>query len=258
MKEMGSLAIAYSGGADSTFLLKVANDVLGDKVLAVTADSPTFSTEELAFSRKMARSFGARHKVIKTRELNDRQFVSNPANRCYFCKRELFSRLKTIARANELNFVADGSNLTDKKDLRPGTGAKQEFGIRSPLEEAGFTKGGIRRASKALGLVTWDKPNLACLASRIPYGTPISRQMLSRIQKAEAYLTGLGLRQVRLRHYNGLCRIEVSGRDLAGVINRRGAIIRKLKSLGYSYVTLDLEGYRTGSMNDILKAGRKK
>ncbi len=245
--------LAYSGGADSTFLLKVARQVLGSKVLAVTANSPTYPKEELDFAKKTAKTLGVRHKIIRTFELKDKRFVANPLSRCYFCKKELFRRLKGLARKYKLNFVVDASNASDKKDFRPGNIAKREFKIRSPLEEAGFTKNDIRLLSKKFGLVTWDKPALACLASRIPYGKKISVKTLSRINRAESYLKKMGFKQVRLRHYDDLCRIEVLKKDIPRLIYKRGLVVAKLKRLGYNYISLDLEGYRTGSLNEVSK-----
>jgi pyridinium-3,5-biscarboxylic acid mononucleotide sulfurtransferase len=253
LKEMRSVLIAYSGGVDSSFLLKVARDVLGDKVLAVTAVSSTYPREELVLAKATARRLKARHRIIRTSELRDRHFVSNPVNRCYFCKKELFCKLKKIARKNNLKFIIDASNVTDKKDYRPGAKAKKELGIRSPLEEAGFTKGEIRILSRKLKLRSWNKPSLACLASRIPYGRIITPSVLSKVERAEKLLKLMGFKQVRLRHYDGLCRIEVEANGIEKLIEKRNLIVAKLKPLGYNYITVDLEGYRTGSLNEVIK-----
>jgi uncharacterized protein len=248
-----SVLIAFSGGVDSTFLLAVASSVLPrNKLLAVTATSSTYPKEELEFSKRISRALGARHAIIRTHELRDSRFVSNSIQRCYFCKKELFSRIKKIAREKNLNVIADASTLSDLKDFRPGSKAKEELGIRSPLQEAGFTKRDIRRASKKAGLLTWDKPSLACLASRIPYGTAITSEMLENINKAEQFLKRLGFQQVRVRHYGKLCRIEVAKRDIASFVHKRNTIVKKLSELGYNYITLDLEGYRSGSMNEVV------
>jgi uncharacterized protein len=250
----GSCLVAFSGGADSTFLVKIASLVLPkDKLLAVTANSPTFPKEELLFAKNIAKNLGVKHKIIKTEELKNNKFISNPINRCYFCKKELFKELKNIAANFNLNFVADASSLSDKADFRAGNIAKKELKVRSPLCEAGLTKQDIRELSRKIGLITWNKPSLACLASRIPYGVRISQRLLERIHKAELYLRSLGFKQVRLRHYNGLCRIEVSKNDIPRLMKMREPVLDKLKRLDYNYITIDLEGYRTGSLNEVIK-----
>lgn len=254
---MDSVLVAFSGGADSIFLLTVAAKVLAKgRLLAVTADSPTYPKAELKEAKYLTRRLNVRHKVIKTDELENRRFASNPPQRCYFCKKELFSKLKSIAEEFNLKFVADGSSVSDRLDFRPGETAKKEFHIRSPLAEAHFSKEDIRAFSRRMGLFTWNKPAGACLASRIPYGKRISKIALKRVGQAEAYLKKIGFKQVRLRHYNGLCRIEVQENELSGILRQRDRIVNRLKKLGYSYVTLDLEGYRTGSMNEVLRKNK--
>jgi uncharacterized protein len=251
LDDIGSCLLAFSGGTDSSFLLQVAHRRLGGNLLAVTADSPTYPAQELIFSKELAKKIGARHRVIRTGELKQRNFYSNPKERCYYCKKELFGRLKKMARRLKIKHVIDASNITDKEDFRPGERAKKELGIRSPLVEAGFSKQDIRRYSKAMGLATWDKPNLACLASRIPYGRMITPELLSRIGRGEEFLQGLGLRQVRIRDYGDLCRIEVPVSQISRLIRRRVLVVERLRKLGYNYITVDLQGYRTGSMNQI-------
>jgi uncharacterized protein len=248
-----SCVIAFSGGVDSTLLIRVAKGILPkNKILAVTAVSLTYPKEELRFSKVIAKELGVRHKIIKTEEFKDKKFISNPINRCYFCKKELFSKLKKIAAKNKLNFVLDASNISDESDFRPGDKAKDELKVCSPLLEAGFNKEDIRTLSKLLGLRTWNKQSLACLASRIPYGTEISSEVLKRINQAEAYLRNIGFSQVRVRHYDGLCRIEVLKEDTLRLTHLGNQIVDRFKALGYNYVTVDLEGYRTGSMNHAL------
>jgi len=259
LTRLQTVLIAYSGGLDSTFLLKVAVDTLGrDNVLAVTARSETYPRRELHEAARMAKVIGARHTVIRTSELALRDFKENPVNRCYYCKRELFLKLKKTAQEKKLSYCLDATNYDDLKDVRYGRRAARELGIKSPLLEAKLTKDDIRSLSKALRLMTWDKPPLACLASRIPYGSPITRGKLSVVEKAEEYLRGFGIRQVRVRHHDKLARIEVPREDIPALIDPRHAarIARRLKRLGFAYIAVDLQGYRAGSMNPGRKPGR--
>jgi uncharacterized protein len=255
IKKLDSLLIAYSGGVDSTFLLKVAKDVLGEKVIAVTANSPTYSEQESTQAQKIAKAMKVKHITIYSRELELSEFTNNPPERCYFCKKELFKRLKEIAKIEGLSHVADGTNYDDTKDFRPGIRALKELGIKSPLKKVGFTKKEIRECSQKMGLPTWNKPQIACLASRIPYGEKITQEKLQMVNEAEEYLRSLGIKQVRVRHHNNLARIEVE-KEKTRLFNRKDVckkIVNKFKEIGYIYVTLDLEGYRTGSMNEVLK-----
>jgi len=253
LHNMQSLLISYSGGVDSSLLLKMTKDVLGGNVLAVIAQSETYPKEEIKSARDFAKKLKIKHMIIKTKELNNPKFYRNPINRCYFCKKELFSKLKSIAKRHNLRWIADGSNLDDMNDFRPGKLAAKEFRIRSPLKEAKLTKDDIRRLSKKLRLPTWSKPSSACLASRFPYNTTITKQALRCIDEAESYLRRSGFKQVRLRHHGNLARIEISKEDMPKLIKcDRRKIINKLKKMGYNYITLDLEGYRTGSMNEVL------
>lgn len=255
LSQMEGLLIAYSGGVDSTFLLKVALDVLGkNKVLAVTANSKTYPPEELELAKERAKTLGAKHLVIETQELNNPKFTSNPLNRCYYCKEELFSTLRALARGEDLIFIADGSNFDDQKDFRPGREAALKFGIRSPLKEASLTKKDIRRISRSLNLPTWNKPSQACLSSRFPYKVKITEENLIKVYEAEKYLHSLGIRQLRVRHHSEIARIEVEKEELPKFF-RNGLeekVARKFKDLGYTYITLDLEGYRSGSLNSLV------
>jgi len=255
LHSLQGVLVAYSGGVDSTFLLRYALEALGtDKVLAVIAASETYPEHEKEEALKLASELGAPYQIIHTRELEDERFRSNPKERCYYCKLELFSQLNQIAKEKGLAFVVDGSNFNDRSDFRPGNQAKTELGIRSPLQEAALTKKEIREASKRLSLPTWDKPSYACLASRIPYGTRIEPEILKKVEEAENYLRSLSFKQLRVRHHGHLARIELESQDIPKVLQDglMDQINRRFEELGYFYVTIDLRGYRMGSLNEAL------
>ena len=252
LKNMESVAIAYSGGVDSTFLLKVAKDVLIDKVLAITATSLTYPKSELEDAKRLAKSIGVRHIIIHSDEMRNKNFTENPPNRCYFCKSELFSKIKEIAKKEYIRYIIDATNFDDLNDYRPGMIALEELEIKSPLKDSKLTKEEIRVLSKDMNLETWNKPALACLSSRFPYGCEITEEKLKQIEKAENILKKLGINQLRVRYHNEIARIEINKNEFPLLLNHSNKIIDKFKKLGFTYVTLDLEGYRTGSLNEVL------
>ena len=266
LRGMKHAVLAYSGGVDSSLLLRATAEIMGPRLIAVTAVSETYPPGELEAAKELARTLGVTHRVIHTEELASEEFTQNSPERCYFCKKELYGKLKKIAEAEGISCILDGSNTDDLDDFRPGRKAAEEFSVRSPLVESGLSKSDVRELARFLNLPVWDKPSLACLSSRIPYGTRITPDIIKTVQTAEDHLRELGFRQVRVRHHGTIARIEIEREDFQRLLSDEAVlkIAAALKALGYTYVCLDLEGYRTGSLNEGLggektaKRGRKK
>jgi uncharacterized protein len=253
LASLDSVIVAYSGGVDSAYLAYVAHRTLGDRAVAVTADSPSYPERHRSLAVRIARDFGLRHEIIHTHELERPEYRANPVNRCYYCKHELYTHLSRLA-ASRHAIVVDGNNADDRGDYRPGRQAAREFGVRSPLDEVDLTKQEIRALSRRAGLPTWDEPASACLSSRIPYHTEVTDVKLRTIERAEEALRALGFRVFRVRHHDELARIEIARDEMPRALeaDTAAAIVRALKAVGYRYVSLDLQGYRMGSLNEGL------
>ena len=261
LADMGSVIVAYSGGTDSAFLAATAHDVLGDKALAVTAKSPSLAPSELREAVELAERLELRHRIVETHEVEREDYAANNPNRCFFCKDELYTYLSAYAEDEGYDSIANGTNTDDLGDFRPGLNAAKQYGVRSPMVEADLSKAEIRELSKDMDLPTWDKPAQACLSSRIPYGSMVTVEALTRIAQAEEYLHDeIGIRQLRVRHHDTVARIEVEPQDFITLTDEavREEVVRKFREIGYSYVTLDLQGFRSGSMNEVLAALRAK
>ena len=250
-----SVLVAFSGGVDSAYLAIAANIALGPRALAVTADSPSYPDTHRQLALSIARDFSLAHEVVHTTELDRPEYRANPANRCYYCKDELYGRLSEVARERGLNVIVDGNNADDRGDYRPGRQAAREHGVKSPLDEAGLTKDEIRELSRLEGLASWDEPASACLSSRIPYGLEVTDSALRQIERAEQVMRELGFRVYRVRHHDTVARLEVARSEMARAldpeVNRQ--LVAAIKALGYQYVSLDLQGYRLGSLNEALR-----
>ncbi|HMG33592.1 MAG TPA: ATP-dependent sacrificial sulfur transferase LarE [Blastocatellia bacterium] len=254
LKSLGSVIVAFSGGVDSAYLAVTAAIHLGPRAIAITGDSASYPTFQRELASRIVSKFAIRHELILTEEFEDPDYISNPVNRCYYCKSELYQKLSALAEERGFKVICDGTNADDVGDYRPGRQAAREFGVRSPLLECGLTKAEIRELSRRAGLPTWDEPASACLSSRIPYGQVVTIEKLSMVDRAESALKELGFRQVRVRHHGDVARIEVSEAELprALTVEMTARMSRALKAIGFNYVTLDLEGYRTGSLNETL------
>jgi uncharacterized protein len=250
---MGSVLVAYSGGLDSAFVLAAARDVLGDRAIALTAVSPSLPEREKRDAMRIAEQLGARHELVESSEIHNPDYASNPSNRCFHCKSELYSITTRVRAELNLAYVVNGTNLDDLGDYRPGLEAAKEAGVRSPLVEAALTKDEVRALAKERGLDFWDKPAAACLSSRIPYGTSVTPERLQQIERLEDALHALGLRQLRVRYHDALARVEVAVSELPAAFAQREAIVAAGRAAGFTFVTLDLAGYKTGSLNQLLR-----
>jgi uncharacterized protein len=253
LSSLGSVIVAYSGGVDSAYLAWVANDTLGERAVAITADSPSYPERHRQMATRIASQFGLRHEIIHTSELERPEYRANPANRCYYCKHELYTHLSRIASERRA-VVVDGSNADDRGDYRPGRQAAREFGVRSPLDDTDLSKDEIRELARLAGLPVWDEPASACLSSRIPYHSEVTDEKLRTIERAENVLREQGFRVCRVRHHDDLARIELGRAELSRALEPEmsATLVRELKAIGYRYVTIDLQGYRTGSLNEGL------